>query len=206
MKQRINRDDLNEITDSQKQRLCKLWVPQLYDLAVANLCLDAEKDEYRQFEFVIGNVMVQNHYHGARIILSNLQIPTREGAIKIDEDSENLTEETAGAEPDLAEEEDSEIEEEESAFGAPGIRELSFFNKDECLPLLSIGQMIEMLKQYREGKKGFFVTVPNGETSGFTAEDEKYSFGSGNPWSNYEVEYEGEELCDILWECIKEIL
>ncbi|HEX3043877.1 MAG TPA: hypothetical protein VHY08_03910, partial [Bacillota bacterium] len=205
MKQRINLDDLNEITNNQKERLCKLWVPQLYDLAVANLCLDAENDQYQQFEFVIGNVIVQNHYQGVRVILCNLQIPTKDGAIVIDEDSEDKVDETAASESDFLDsdlmEEDSS-EDEESPYLMPGLHEVSFFNKDECLPLLSIGQMIDLLKQHREEKAGFFITVPGANTEVFASEDNKYSFGSGNPWSNYQVEYEGEELCDILWECI----
>jgi hypothetical protein len=201
MKQRINRDDLNEITETQKQRLCKLWVPQLYDLAVANLCLDAENDRYQQFEFVIGNVIVQNHYQGVRVILCNLQVPTTDGAVVIDEESEDKVDETAASDSDLM---DFSFSEDEEVM--PGLGEVSFFNKEECLPLLSIGQMIDLLKQHREEKSGFFITVPGDNTEGFAGGDKNYSFSSGNPWSNYQVEYEGEELCDILWECVKEIL
>lgn len=41
MKLRITQKDLENLTLEQKQNLCDLWIPNIYDPAVATVCIDA---------------------------------------------------------------------------------------------------------------------------------------------------------------------
>jgi len=48
MKRYITKEDLAQLTDAQKMHLNEMWYPQKYDLAVANICTNAETEEYQQ--------------------------------------------------------------------------------------------------------------------------------------------------------------
>ncbi len=54
MKYRITKEDIAQLTDAQKKRLNELWLPDKYDVVLANICINAETEEYVQFEFVVG--------------------------------------------------------------------------------------------------------------------------------------------------------
>jgi hypothetical protein len=56
MKQHITIEDLSQLSSGQKERLRYLWVPKKYDLAYAEICKNAQYDEYDKYEFVIGRV------------------------------------------------------------------------------------------------------------------------------------------------------
>ncbi|HYD92480.1 MAG TPA: hypothetical protein VEA37_13465 [Flavobacterium sp.] len=69
----------------------------------------------------------------------------------------------------------------------------SFIEKSKCLPLLSIGQMVELLKD-KEAFKSSLGYAPSAVVefpNGWLAID----------W--YHANKKGLELCDILWEAIK---
>jgi hypothetical protein len=69
-------------------------------------------------------------------------------------------------------------------------------DKDTCLPLLDIGQMIDLLTQ-REGFPNLYISnYPGVKTWELTY--------ICNP--NIEAEIETTELCDALWESVKQVL
>ena len=59
MKQRITLKDLEKLTDEQKRRLNELWVPALYDVAIAKVLKNIVTDEYDEYEFVIGAISLR---------------------------------------------------------------------------------------------------------------------------------------------------
>ena len=61
-------------------------------------------------------------------------------------------------------------------------------DKSDCLPLLNIGQMIELLEPYFESEYG--------------TEPARYFKGIILDWDDFEIP----ELCDALWEAVKATL
>jgi hypothetical protein len=119
MKQMITFEQLQELTEEQKQKLREQWKPESGDMFTDNM----------KFEYVSYGI---NKY----------------GEIIID-----------GEECDT-------------------------YNKDDCLPLLSIGQMIELL--VNTGIK-------------------HHDCGWISAW-NVDIDFEGKELCDALWQAVKAVL
>lgn len=70
--------------------------------------------------------------------------------------------------------------------------------KSECTPLLTIGSMIEILQKSNYGKFDFFLTASTYEIGCELGRDDS-SWGNNKDW-------EPAELCDVLWESIKELL
>jgi hypothetical protein len=68
------------------------------------------------------------------------------------------------------------------------------YDKKDCLPLLSIGQMIEILDSYYQNK-GFNFEI------GYTIVNKRWGI-----WNDCILEHEQTELCDALWEAVKSIL
>ena len=68
MKQRITRKDLENLTEEQKRRLNELWIPSLYDVAVAKVLKNVVTDEYDEYEYVIGGISI----HGTSIYLTDI--------------------------------------------------------------------------------------------------------------------------------------
>lgn len=170
MKQRITIEDLNSLNTEQKSNLNNLWHAQPGDLAVVNVCTNAAEDMYEQKQFVVANVNVFQHPNGyCSVYLSSLL-----QSENVDNDFQELLRllETK--------EEIEEISLEES------------FDKEECLPLLTVGQMIEILMQQKYGDGYFNISVS----------PDTFSLGRGS----YKPDYEEAELCDVLWECLKTFL
>ena len=216
MKMRINRKDLAALTQSQKQRLNEIWIPERYDAAVVCLCKDVTKDEYEEMEFVIGAIELSTYGH---MTLHDLRSPVfdapKEDTCDIDGAQNNAFENTGATDdvtsaslPFLGQKElkiqneeisSSEINDEDSdefgfEFEAPGA-----FNKEDCFPLLNIGQMIDMLKRYNFGKYDFYMTVSTYE---ITCELGNINSIKDNSYN----ECESAELCDVLWESVKALL
>lgn len=177
MKQNLTVEDLNSLTFSQKQTLNSMWIPAKYDLAVASVCKDAENDVYEYLEFVVGDVILTPG--STRIILERLK--------KVEELAVADEEPSAEAE---------EVPEEEffDDFFDPG----DLFQKDNCLPLLNIGQLIEMIRRTKSGQDGFSLVIP--PTSGFESER---GFSINDRFG--EVERDS-ELIDLLFKILKEQL
>jgi hypothetical protein len=73
-----------------------------------------------------------------------------------------------------------------------------YFSKEDCLPVLNIGQMIEMLSRVKYGQDGFSIFLPPAR---------KIVGDSGSKVVNStEMEFEEEELCDALWNALVEFL
>lgn len=70
--------------------------------------------------------------------------------------------------------------------------------KNECTPLLTIGEMIEILQKNNFGKYDFFLTASTYEIGCEIGRDD-------SSWENNR-DWEPAELCDVLWESIKDLL
>lgn len=184
MKQRITETDLMDLTEDQKYSLRSLWMPQERDVAVTYVCTDAESDEYEPVIFTIGRIDLNEGdsqgVRGARYKHFNVMFRT----LKLVDDSfyEEL--------------EKSEDEEElEFEYQTPD----DYFSMNDCLPLLSIGQMFEILSNTYFDKTDFFAA--------YNREQGKYQMGEDLlAYKKEYYDYEAEELCDVLWEAVRTIL
>lgn len=182
MKQHITIENLMELTEYQRDRLNSLWIPQQYDLAAGFLCKDAENNEMDIFEFVIGHVNIGEKRAGYYMTLMNLEA-LRNWGIQEDETKEETNEEEEYNEEDFTFE-----------YERPDI-----YSKGDCLPLLSIGQMIEILNKCGYGKGSFYINYQK-ETNG-------YAVGRDiEQYIDFGTDYNEEELCDALWTAVKETL
>ena len=141
MKQRITIEQLNELSDTQKQKLRELWKPRDYDVILYKTPHESD-----------GGVTSIKISHGFL---------------------------------------DSEIVDIDSFIDG-------YYNINDCLPLLSVCQMIEILseilldisivpKSLLTDKKLWSITITFRKTT-------------------FMKSFEGLELCDILWQAVKEIL
>ncbi len=202
MKLRITRKDLEELTLEQKQNLCDLWIPHIYDTAVATVCVDAAEDRYEQIVYAIGGIKLLKH---PDMLLYDLKFKPDETFKSAEEDaySDGVSEDAAGPantteaeNADLADEVDFDFDEDFSfEFQRP-----ESYNKKDCLPLLDIGQMIDILERKNFGNNDFYLSAATHEhfiemgKSDFTTNS--YSNENDNSC----------ELCDILWESLKAVL
>ena len=69
--------------------------------------------------------------------------------------------------------------------------------KEECLPLLDIGQMIELLEEKKMVTESLDIKAPKGLIN-------TYSVWYGN--GDFPKKYESKELCDALWQAVKQVL
>jgi hypothetical protein len=234
MKQRITRKDLDKLADEQKRRLNELWTPSLYDAAVARVLKNVATDEYDEYTFVVGGISIygtsiyltdiaagktglQSESESADTEMESGVQQTEDPslAIKIDPlfgenyqslgNRDDLNIAVEGIENAIVneDEEDSgdEMEEEESFeegdlednYQLPAV-----LIKADCTPLLTIGCMIEILQKNNFGKFDFFLSA--------CTYDIGCELGRGNSsWGNYSG-WEPAELCDVLWESVKELL
>lgn len=170
MKQRITVEEVDILNNEQKINLRNLWIPQPTDVAFATVCTDVENEQYEYKKFVIGSVNVVQHPHGyCSVYLNSLLRPE-----SVDKDFKELL--------DMLER-NEEIEE---------ISLEEVFDKEECLPLLDIGQLIEILKRQKYGEEYFYISIS----------PEIAEIGRGT----YTADFEESELCDGLWQAVKELL
>ncbi|NLN65678.1 MAG: hypothetical protein GX144_09780 [Clostridiaceae bacterium] len=173
MKQFITPEQLLMLNNAQKVNLLDMWLPQVNTLAMARVCTDVINDEYDNIVFVIGEVLVTEG-HG-NLVLRRYKLLDESSFEENDELSENK-------------------EEFEPEYIEPG----QYFSKEDCLPVFSIGQLIELLNRVRYGQDGFQISIPPIRRM---IGDKGFTVINSN-----ELEYEEEELCDILWNALVECL
>lgn len=217
MKMRITRKELSELTSDQKRNLTDKWIPQIYDVAVASICKDAEEEEFDEIEFVVGKIEI---FHGSHMYLTDLRAVLDDNTEHPENEELNVqndpvfgsrTETQTGPSSleqtvdNLQEPFSDEEEPEEDAPEEYGEEEVKWdyerptmFNKEECVPLLNIGQMIDLLQRNNFGKYDFYLTASTYEIG--------CELGNNNAdWENNH-DYEPKELCEVLWESVKALL
>jgi hypothetical protein len=188
MKKHITLENLMELTEYQKDRLNDLWIPQKYDLAGGVLCKDVENNEYDIFEFVIGHVNIAETRSGYSMTLMNLEA-LRGWGNQGDSVEEEADEEESEVDMEEYNEEDFIFE-----YERPDV-----YSKGDCMPLLNIGQMLEILNKCGYGNGNFYINRRK-DTNGWEVgrDVEQYI--------DYGADYNDEELCDTLWAAVKEAL
>ncbi|HPD00066.1 MAG TPA: hypothetical protein PLA01_01800 [Acetivibrio sp.] len=197
MKNRITKEDIAQLTDAQKKRLNELWLPEKYDVALANICVNAETEEYAQIEFVIGDISLYNtHIIVHDLLFLNDAKSSKDGSHD-DSDGSYKSDDTEADFPD--DDYDSEyIPEEDDDFEFSFMRPENY-SKEDCIPLLSIGQMIGILCNNSSKSFDFFLLADSGEF-GVQLGSQLYNL------SGYGSDFDSKELCDVLFECVKKIL
>jgi len=146
MKQHITPDDLATLTESQKMNLRDMWMPEVNTLACASVCKCVVNDIYENIVFVIGSIIIPE---GSNTPVLGRLGPADEIMIDDELPDQNNEEEVSGEIPKACDEnyvdEISEFE-----YFEPD----HYFSKKDCLPLLSIGQMLEMLSRLKYGQHG----------------------------------------------------
>lgn len=139
--------------------LRSLWKPAINDLAVASICTNVETDEYEDIEFVVGQVLINDSGRVPRIVLRRLRLTEdqmeEEIAPEAGEDHDALMEARAGDEGDEYDED----------FDCLYIEPEEFFNLEDCLPLLSIGQLIDYIRKSKFGQRGYKLMIPRKKAS-----------------------------------------
>lgn len=170
MKTRLSIDDVLELDESQRRSLRLLWTPRPCDIAVALVCRDVENDVYEPVVFAVGEISITPH----GMILGNLA-------------SEALF---AITPPDFHEDEDSAApSDQDDAIETQLPFAGGSFSKEECLPLLDIGQMLRILVQHHSSYRIRLDIAP--ERLMCTVDGEECG---------------PEELCDALWEAVRMLL
>jgi len=205
MKLRITRKELEELTLEQRQNLCDLWIPHIYDTVVANVCVDAAEEKYEQIIYAIGGIKLLKHND---MLLYDLKFMADE-TVKIKEDDDSFSggieadriegTDAAEASCDCSEEEPEEEFSFDEDFNFEFQRPEAYIKQD-CLPLLDIGQMVDLLERKNFGEGDFYLSAAIGD---YVLEMGKNNI-SGS--ASYDHDNKEIELCDILWESVKAIL
>lgn len=197
MKQHVTIEDLSQLTDSQRRRLNELWIPDLFQRTVTYICRDAEEDEYEAYEFIIGGISVGQNGVGLTDLKALLAENTKEPSDdqrKNSFDSGEVGAYFSGSD----DEEDIDTGDDEPFPEELLNMTFDFFNKEECLPLYTIGQLIETLQALGYGDGAFFMGVDKTEEDGWVDRQLPSTFG--------DIEYRETELCDALWTAVLETL
>ncbi len=197
MKLNITVEDLMTLSEGQKRSLRSLWMPEKYDLAAAFVCMNVETDEIDKIEFIVGDILVQEVNGGKRIevrknakIHDNFNVTLRSLRLVNEEFEENLDDKEENLEENEANIEDND-------FDYQYMKQEDYFKLDYCLPLLNIGQMINMLEE--SGYKSYDYHI------NFNSDTNKYSLERAeSDFIDSEAEYE--ELCDVLWKKLRSFL
>jgi len=217
MKLRITQKELDTLTFEQKQNLCDLWIPNLYDVVVATVCIDAAEEKFGQITYVIGGIKLLKHHD---MLLYDLKfMPDEQLKIQEEEDysdniasdridgieniSENDSEVNQENEENQEQEETDEDLEQEFTFDEDFNFEFQrpeSYSKQDCVPLLDIGQMIDILKRRNFGQGGFYLSATFDD---FVFETGKDDFSNNTIFDQNSTNC---ELCDILWESVKALL
>lgn len=187
MKEYISPQDLKSLTVAQKELFRSLWKPEINQLAVASICTNVETDEYEDIEFVIGQILINDSGQFPRFMLRRLRLMDHQPEEEENQAPDDYIEDEFFDDPD---EEDGED------FDVLYIEPEEFFNLEDCLPLLSIGQLTEYIRRSRFGQRGFKLIIPPVESKLF--EQKLFQLED----SDGEI-YENQEFCDLLWNIFK---
>lgn len=192
MKLRITKKDLEDLSVEQKQNLCDLWIPHVYDAAVATVCVDAAEEKFDQITYVVGGIKLLKHHD---MLLSDLKfLPDQQFNIQEEEANSNNIVSGGIDQEEPAEEEFSFDEDFNFEFQRP-----EAYLKQDCIPLLDIGQLIDILERKNFGQASFYLSAAIGD---YYFEMGKEDISS----SSYDENEKECELCDILWEAVKSLL
>jgi hypothetical protein len=188
MKKCLSPDDVMELNETEKNALRDLWQPSKCDVAVEIVWKDVENDLYDGIAFMITDVglrVTYNQHCDVMLKVVYLENPPQYENL----DTEAEAEESDGDDDSLDDATETDVTDRETdpedTDHAAAIDHI--LNKESCLPLFSIGQMIEIIRKHKS------------ELSiSFTLE-EALCYIDGR-------EFCGEELCDALWEAVKTLL
>ena len=217
MKQNISVEDLSKLSEGQKERLRSKWTPRKYDLVYAQICKNAEYEEYDYFEFVIGNVEVNDTVeHGFKMSYSSYWVVLQDICFMDDSETSDETIEEFQEENISPEVVLDEVSAENTEYSDTAKDAGSFINGDnemeddgaqaeysrsglyclqDCLPLLSIGNMIELLRN-----ENHIGTKINDSENQYNLSVNYYNIYENGTGAN------DVELCDVLWEAVLELL
>ncbi len=202
MKQKITVEDLNSLTPDQKRNLNSLWKPNKFDHAVASICKDIVNEEYEDYEFVIGDIKIFNGYRFLLYDISNISDDEDHDDSKSDgesyQDVDNDADDNHEQDVDNYDEDQDEFEEDFDQDQDFGFCRPSSFIKDECLPLLTIGHMIEILGRTTPSHGQFYLFAESGDIF--------CEIGNRAHSNDYGFDLESNELCDVLWGLVKNAL
>ena len=168
MKQRITIEDLQQLSQGQQQSLAGLWAPKPYDVAVVVACTDVINEKYEYQPFVIDHVHVE-------LTTDTAHIP----ALGFSDDRHVMQ---------LYDLEYKLISADDSADHDPIV---DWYDKEDCLPLLTIGDMLAILQKAGFTHGNFVIESKEGRV-----------MVGGSPQDVSEVD----ELCDWLWQAILPLL
>ena len=204
MKQYITREDLDTLTIDQMEKLRYLWIPKVYDLVSTKYCIDAENDLYENIEFVVGKVEVEDdevytfRHVRSHCLVNLLDICSLSSFSDIGEDDNDEEEDESEEEKEeISPEEDYESDTDESLDEAAKPIRPFIFALEECLPMLTIGDMMEILVRSQKEEDNFSIKFDKNE---YIISRETTSF------DEVKDNIEGTELCDVLWQAILELL
>lgn len=188
MKKTINVEKLNALTEGQKNKLRMFWQPEKFDVITVPVCIDVDNDVYNYDIYVIKNILVNTinqdkKYRVSRYPVSSYDyhevlfdvVPLQQ--TKIPYEIEELFDE------DL-------LEESAECENGPE-KDVIFINKKDCLPVLGVSKMMDIL--YQEKCKAEMFAQLNKDKE----------------WCRLGIDgfdYDSDCLCDSLWEALKSLL
>lgn len=182
MKKYVAMEDLNNISESQKGLLRQLWKPKKYDLITVPVCKDVENDLYDFDVYIIQDIEFHQINDDKRNTASIFPVDSYEyheilfKAIPLNQNSLSY---------DL---EDSLIDNSDEAE-ENDVVPIFLISKNDCLPLLDITGLIEILYQGKF-KSEFLLKL--------TTNKEMISIDG--------IDFRSDSLIDSLWEAIKTLL
>ncbi|MDP4183045.1 MAG: hypothetical protein Q8942_18405 [Bacillota bacterium] len=185
MKQHISISDLLELTEEQKQELRFIWIPKERDLAVATICSNAEDNSFDNIVFTVGKLECEEFETGRDPKSRRKRLSMVLRSLKLVDESfyENI------------EKNDDNVDELSLEYQAPD----DYFDLSECLPLLSIGQMIEILNDHYFVGQDFSID--------YNGQENLFRISLRNSILNdKDSDYTSHEVCDVLWKAVKTIL
>lgn len=177
LKKHVSLEELNQLSESQKDALRDLWKPEKNELLIVPMCKDVENDIYDYDIYVLQDIRVNQINNDKRYDFADDFVQSYDyceiiiKAVPIQQTGQAYETE-AGFFNDLEEINDSPFYE---------------INKSDCLPWLDISKMVEILYEH---KYRIEVLLDSDVQSCYVDEQE----------------FEGDTLCDALWEAVKKML
>lgn len=193
LKKHIVPEDIIELSEGEKDSLKKLWLPEQFELFTVPACKDAENDLYDYDIYVIQEVNVNSinedkkydfSYHPVHaynyheVLLKSIPLKQTDNShVPFCHEEEDMDESFEGYE---------EIDERQEIIESSPTY---FIHKNNALPLLSIGKMIQIL--YKKKCRDDMRMQLNVDMKTCIID---------------EVYFESDCLCDSLWKAVKTLL